>query len=293
MKYDKHVNITSLYQEFSANYDWLSSVARPTDDNRFAEVKSRLETIAQNYNADTNQVTQDFPEREIFLTALEAKRFNEAVDYLRTLNINHLPKRKIRSMCKGPNYHIDEIPALGNSEGRDIQFEFALGAFLKRAGFQVRDFDDIQIEYASALIRYECKRPAIGKNVSARFNDSVSQIEGKIAQQDNEFGVVALSIEKIDDFDKNFFRGNDISRVFDILIQIKNTVVDDLKCNLKIPSNKKILGIHLFVSTFLWNKATGTFMDVSAHFTERTIQEKPMPLYDFLFNAIKEKLEAV
>lgn len=133
----------------------------------------------------------------------------------------------------------------------------------------------------------------MGKNITSRFIDSVAQIEGKIAKQDNEFGIVALSIEKIDDFNKKLFRGDDISRVFDILIEIKNNVLADLKGHLKVPSVKKILGIHLFVSTFLWNKAAGTFMDVSAHFTERTIQEKPMPLYDFLFGAIKEKLEAV
>lgn len=120
MKYGKHVNITSLCQEFSDNYQWLKSAARLADGNRFAEIKSYLEDITQNYNANTNQVMKDFPERKIFLTALEAKRFNEAVGYLRTMNKNHLPIGKIRSMCKGLPYHLDEIPAIGNSEGRDI-----------------------------------------------------------------------------------------------------------------------------------------------------------------------------
>lgn len=164
---------------------------------------------------------------------------------------------------------------------------------MKRAGFQILDFDDIQIEYASSLIRYECKRPALGKNVPTKFNAAVSQLEPKIAQQDNEYGIVALSIEKIDDFDKKLFRGDDISGVFDILIQIKNAVLEDLQHSMKVPSNKKIIGLHLFVSTFLWNKATGTFEDVSAHFTKRTIQNTAMPLYDYLFNTVRERLEAV
>jgi hypothetical protein len=293
MKYDNHVNITSLCLEFSENYQWLKSAARLKEGNRFAEVKSHLEYIAQHYNAKTNQVRKDFEERQIFLTSLEAKRFNEAVDYLRTMNRNHLPIGKIRSMCKGPYYHLNEIPAIGNSEGRDIQFEFALGAFLKKAGFPIHDFDDIQMEYASSLIRYECKRPALRKNVPTRFNDAVSQLERKIAQQDNEYGIVALSIEKIDNFDKKLFRGDDISGVFDILIQIKDAVFEDLQHSIKVPSDKKIIGLHLFVSTFLWNKATGTFVDVSAHFTKRTIQNTEMPLYDYLFNTVRERLEAV
>lgn len=293
MKYDKNVNIASLCQEFAENHRWLDSAARLAAGNRFAKVKRRLEDIAQNYDANTNRVTKEFAEREIFLTSFEARRFNEAVDYLRTINRNRLPIRKIRSMCKGPSYHLDEIPAIGNSEGRDIQFEFALGAFLKRAGFQIQNFDDIQIEYASSLIRYECKRPALGKNVPGRFNEAVSQLERKIAQQDNEYGIVALSIEKIDDFDKKLFCGDDIPGVKDILIKIKNAVLEDLQPYMKVPSNKKIIGLHLFVSTCLWNKAKGTFNDVTLHFTERTVRDPTMPLYDYLFNTVRERLEAV
>ena len=62
---------------------------------------------------------------------------------------------------------------------------------------------------------------------------------------------------------------------------------------MKISSDKKILGLYLFISTFLWNKAKGALMNVSAHFTKSTIQEKIMPLYDYLFNTVREKLEAV
>ena len=150
MECNPQINITSLYHEFSQNYEWIESVARLADGNRFAGVKSRLENIAQHYNANTNQVTEDFEEREVFLTSFEAKRFNQAVGYLRTLNRHHLPVAKIKSMCKGPAYHLEEIPSIGNSEGRDIQFEFILGAQLKSSGLEIQGFDDIQIVYASA-----------------------------------------------------------------------------------------------------------------------------------------------
>ena len=32
-------------------------------------------------------------------------------------------------------------------------------------------------------------------------------------------------------------------------------------------------------------------MDVSAHFTERLIQEPAVPLHDYIFDAVREKLE--
>jgi len=51
------VNMTSLYREFFENYDWIESVARLAAGNRFAGVKSRLQNIAQHYDANTNQGT--------------------------------------------------------------------------------------------------------------------------------------------------------------------------------------------------------------------------------------------
>src|SRR5271157_1243704 len=121
------MNITSLCAEFCQNFVWLDSVIGPSgsDSNRFVGVKNRLENIAANYDAGTNQITKEFSRNELLLTAFEALRFNIAVGYLRTLNIH-------------PS-HIEEIPAVGNSEGRDIQFEFIMGEFLTRAGFQVRE----------------------------------------------------------------------------------------------------------------------------------------------------------
>lgn len=292
MKYDQHLNITSLWQEFLQNYGWLVSVARPLASNRFADIKGRLETIAQNYDPSTNKVTRDFPEREIFLTSYEAKRFNQAIAYLRTLNANHLPIEKMRSMCNGPSYHLEEDRAIFNSEGRDIQFEFILAAVLKRAGFQVEEaFDDIQVSYATSLIRYECKRPASRRNIDGKFDRALSQLERKIAAQENEYGIVALSIERLDDFDQKLFRGGDINGVFDELIRSKDAVLADLQPKFKISSGKRILGLHLFVSTFLWNKGSGTFLDVTAHFTERLVQEPAAPLHDYIFNALREKLE--
>lgn len=291
MKYDVNVNLTTLYDEFVENYAWLETVVKPLDGNRFTGVKSRLEEIVRNYDRTTSQLTKDFPERDVFLTSFEAKRFNQAAGYLRTLNRHHLPIAKIRSMCKGPSYHLEEIPSTGNSEGRNIQFEFILGAFLKKAGFQIQEFDDIQIVYASSLIRYECKRPAFMKNIPVRFDEAVSQLERKIANQENEYGIVALSVEKIDAFDQKLLRGDDITGVFDILIQSKSALLRGLRSRLRLPSRKRILGLHLFVSTFLWNKASGTFMDVSAHFTEKAVQNPAAPLHDYLFDTVRQKLE--
>jgi len=294
MQYDTHVNITALHHDFSQNYEWLESVASLSDNNRFAGVKSRLEEIARNYDASTNQVTRDFQLTEALLTAFEAKRFNQAVGYLRTFNRHHLPIDKIRSMCEGPAYHFEEIPASSNAQGRNIQFEFILGGELKKRGFRIiQEFDDIKIDYASSLIRYECKRLSTSKNFVTRFSEAVDQLATKIDKQGNEYGIIVLSIDKTDNFDLNFFCGNDINGTRDRLNQHKNDVLGNLRDSLRIPSNKKILGIYLFASTWLWDEATGTFIEVSNLYTEMAIQVPTTPLHDYLFNAIKQQLEKV
>ena len=293
MKCDSHINITSLSRNFVDNYEWLNSVAKLPDENRFCEVKISLENIARNYDEHTNQILKDFDRKEIFLTSFEAKRFNQAVDYLRTVNRNHLPITKIRRMCEGPYYHLDENPEIGNSEGRDIQFEFILGAFLKtKAGFSIKDFDDITIEYASSLIRYECKRPAYGKNICKSFDEAVSQLEKKIMVKDNEYGIVALSIDNYDNINEKIFEGNDVHNIYEIFNQIKDKIFGGIKDNIKVPSFKKVIGLHLFISAFMWNREKGQFIDVSSHYTKRTIQEINVELYNYLFNIVKEKLEA-
>jgi hypothetical protein len=285
------VNITSLYREFSENYDWIESVARLAAGNRFAGVKSRLQNIAQHYDANTNQVTEDFEEREAFLTAFEAKRFNDAVGYLRTLNRHHLPVAKIKSMCKGPAYHLEEVPAIGNSEGRDIQFEFILGAQLKRSGLEIQGFDDIQIAYAASRIRYECKRPATERNIAAKFDEAVEQLAEKVAGQENEYGIVALSIEKAGGFDRQFFRGNDRSGVTDIFGQQRRAALDMLGPRLRLTASKKILGLYLCVNTLLWDRAAGQLTDDAALFTEKAVQVPATPLHSYLFDAITGQLE--
>jgi hypothetical protein len=189
-------------------------------------------------------------------------------------------------------------PSLGTRGKNEVrqQYEYyfiASKAFFKtKAGFKVKDFDDITIEYASSLIRYECKRPALGKNICRSFNEAVSQLEHKIAGRDNEYGIVALSVDKIDNINKQVFRGNDINKIFKIFNNMKDNIIDGLGDNIKIASSKKIIGLHLFVSTFMWDRGIGKFIDISSHFTKRTIQERTMELYDYLFNIVREKLEA-
>jgi hypothetical protein len=145
--------------------------------------------------------------------------------------------------------------------------------------------------YASSLIRYECKRPASLRNICGKFDGALSQLARKIATKENEYGFVALSIERLNDFDQKLYRGDDIGGVFDELIRNKDVSIADLQPKLKASSRDRILGLHLFVSTFLWNKGSGAFMDVTAHFTERLIQEPATPLHDYIFNAIRQKLE--
>lgn len=284
-------SLTAIKDLYCENYDWLVAHARIPKENRFLRIKEKISHLALHYNAYTLQVTQDIDRNELFLTVGEARKFNRIIDFFKNIDQSQLPIRGMKSMCKGPAFHVDEKPELHNSEGRDIQFEFLLSSFLSNAGLKVIRFDDIQIDYATTKIRYECKRPTYRKNLRPRFSEAVDQLAEKIAPSQNEYGIVALSIERIDEFNRKLYQGDDIDATIHNLVPIKDMVFDELKDSLALPPEKKIIGLHICINTVLWNKKAGQFNPIEVHFTEKTIMRYRNELHDFLFNSIKDMIE--
>jgi hypothetical protein len=106
----------------------------------------------------------------------------------------------------------------------------------------------------------------------------------------NEYGIVALSIEKTGGFDRQFFV-NDRNAISKILIQQRNVALDILGSRLKLPANKKILGLYLCINTLLWDRAAGQLTDEAALFTEKVVQVPAASLHGYLFDVITGRLE--
>lgn len=291
MRKEHPQTLTDIKDLYCKNYDWLAAHAKIPKENRFLTIKEKIAELALHYDASTHQVTKDMDRNELLLTAYEARKFNRIIDFFKNIDQSQLPIRGMKSMCKGPTFHIDEKPELHNSEGRDIQFEFLLSSFLSNAGLKVIRFDDIQIDYATTKIRYECKRPIYRKNLRPRFSEAVDQLAGKIAPFPNEYGIVAFSIERIDEFDRKLYQGADIEATIHNLVPIKDAVIEELKDSLALPPEKKIIGLHICINTVLWNKKAGQFNPIEVHFTEKARMKQQNELYDFLFDSIKGMIE--
>jgi hypothetical protein len=283
-------SLSKLYREFEDNFSWLCEAAKPPIDNRFRTVLEILSEASSKYDEASRRMTSDFDENPLFMAGYEAFRFNEVVEYLRTIDRSRLPIKKIRAMCKGPTYHHEEIPEIGNSEGRDIQFELILAAHLSYSGFKVTNHDDVQLEYANNVINYECKRPASIKNYKARFDEALNQLELKIGNRENQFGIISFSIEKMNNLHTKMFRGNDIDGVIQVTARMRDEIFKHMRGNLKIASQRNIIGFHLWVNTLIWDKDRGRFTPINVHFTERTQPEKKTEMHDFLLDEIKNVL---
>jgi hypothetical protein len=283
-------SLADINKNYSGNYAWLAECINPPAKNRFEIVRDVLSDAASKYDEKSRRMTSDFDENPLFMAAYEAFRFNEVVGYLRKLNKAHLPIKKIRAMCKGPAYSYEERPESGNSEGRDIQFELILAAHLNRSGLTVSNHDDVQLQYADCTINYECKRPANIKNYKNRFEDALLQLDKKILGHGDQFGIVSFSIEKFDDIHTRMFRGNDTDGVIQITARIRDDILKHMRGNLRIVSSRQIIGFHLWMNTYIWDKDRGRFSPINVHFTERTVPESKIDLHDYLLDEIKIKL---
>lgn len=284
------LSITSLNENFIVNYYWLSNIIKLTtlNNNRIDLIKTKLQDIASNYGK--NGFIKQMDRNDILLTSFEALKIIEVIEYLKTLNKSHLPINKIKCMCEGPIYHLDEKLSNGNSKGRDYQFEFLLGSKLNKLGFEISGFDDIQIKYFSNLIRIECKRPTKNKTAKYGFEQAVNQLYTKIANSPDEYGMIALSIERIDNFDQTLFLGNDVNKVEEKLLNFKNKLLKSMSNNIKIGSNKKIIGLILSIHTLLWDEVSGNFISIEPTFIKKIQTEKTIKIHEYLYNGFMEKL---
>jgi hypothetical protein len=289
MKFPFNATLFDIYPKYLENYAWLESIAKLPDNNRFNILKNKLQYITDNYSK--NGFIKEMDRNEVHLTTYESIKFIDVVDYLKTLDQSQLPINKIKLMCIGPVFHLDEKPEENNSAGRDYQFEFILGSKLKSAGFNINKFDDIQFNLCSNVIRYECKRPSTIKSAKSGFDKAVDQLYRKIADNPKEFGVIAFSIERIDNFYHTLFTGNDIVGVMDSIVRKEKELIKSLRNNLKIGSDKKIIGLHICINSLLWDNVEGRFVPIEMHFTEKVCIEKKIQLYDFLYDEIRDKLE--
>ncbi|MDB5050526.1 MAG: hypothetical protein JWO30_3597 [Fibrobacteres bacterium] len=287
----REVNVTQLNKELLDDLIWLQKIPGCTNLGRYQGIKDRLEEIERNYDASTNRLTADAAEKDLLLSSLEAYELHDVIQFLRKQPSHSLPIKSLQRLLNGPEYHLDEEPKFGGSEGRDIQFELSLGSRIADSGLQVIDYDDVVVNVDGIKVGFQCKRPAYLKTLKQAFEKAVSQLESRISSGRNDYGFVAICLDKVCELDKVLFRGEDHEQVTERLILERNKISHFLRANRKLASSKRIIGVILNIKGLFFNQKIGRFSPVSAIFTERTEQEGPAGEFDRLFSLIATQMK--
>lgn len=104
---------------------------------------------------------------------------------------------KLSRALQGPFRPIDENQ--GNSDGRNIMFELALGAELKLQGADVTLGEpDLTLRLGNISFLVECKRPAADHSIRANIRGAAGQLDVKLrAEADlNARGIIAISVSR-------------------------------------------------------------------------------------------------
>jgi hypothetical protein len=282
MKEFHNLTISNLYKRYVDAYRWISDLVNIPAENRFQEIEDKLKKINE-IVANTGTID----ENELLLASLEAVKFVEVVEYLKTQDKSHLPKANIKRMFEGPTYHTLEQ---NDNHARDIEFEFILGAKLKDSEFNIIGYDDIRIELYKYLIRIECKRPEKEGNIKSRIENAIGQINKKLKAQ-NEYGIVAMSFDRINSNYNKKYLGKNIARIKEEISNEKNRILKQIRNNLKLSSEKHIIGILLCFNAFIWDKEGNNFTILEMYYTQKVDIGKRDQIIDFLYDEFKERME--
>lgn len=114
---------------------------------------------------------------------------------------------KIKLACRIPSLAREK-----DTKPRDHLFELELACFMENKHFGLKAYDDIQILVGNTPLVIECKRLSSPKKVGENLKKAVSQIQEHFnANNDCKKGCVALSFDKIIDFNGNIGKDNNLA----------------------------------------------------------------------------------
>ncbi len=178
---------------------YLTSLGVWRDPVRLQGMIANLKEIEQLRTQHQLATLDSHPRREELVWSLvEALEFSEIFHGIHGYNPD-IVKRLMQTALAGPLHPIDET--LNSNIARNIVFELALGARLRRAGADVTlgQEADLLIKHAGARLYIECKRPLYERSVRQNIKKARAQLRRRfdVEEQDDSLGgLVAISISK-------------------------------------------------------------------------------------------------
>ena len=194
-----------LYAGLLRGKGWFQSVGLPISGNRFGTILANVDLIRQHYGKPSlNDVLQDHPMHELWISLLDAGSFTIIAEQLQNLRSDELPRGRMKEAMSGPLLPHDEEQDGASIQARDALFELELGSRLQARGVSIRGFDDIKFGFDGGEINVQCKRLHSPKTLQQNLDKACSQIAKRIVGTKTR-GLVAIGMDKILETDRNIW----------------------------------------------------------------------------------------
>lgn len=185
--------IKRFTEQLQAAVDWMEAMGVRTESTRFTQYLVQLRDVI----SDPERVARtDDPQFELILEAFDSGAELVSVHReFRTIQSDEFIAR-LSAFAKGTYLQRDEDPKTSSNRARNQGFELYFGAQLSKAGFSVEFPGTSDLQLASPLYRFECKRPQSEKKLKANLKDARNQL-GRLSDSDQSINVIALSVGKL------------------------------------------------------------------------------------------------
>lgn len=179
----------------------------------------------------------------------------------------------LKKILAGPVSHLHESEK--NAGARNFLFEANLGSRLRLSKFPVsfKGSGDVESEFNSALLYFQCKRLLSVKQTRRRISAACKQLRKDYERHsgNNAFGAVGLDITKVTDNNKTLIHGMSVDAVEEILSKSRKEFITKHIESERISYGKKTLGILIRNSCVCLTQNNESFMFVQGY----TFAKKP------------------
>ena len=199
---------------------WLQEHNITPKQNRLAELKTFLQQMDDSWRGGSRQI-EDLKSKlgiEYMIFGLnEASALVEIIKFLSTYPPHNLPRQTIKDMLGGPFLPKDEISGNETVHPRNRQFEIEVAARLGNKGIRIKKFDDVQFDFENKVFSIQCKRLISAGNIVQNIRKAHEQLRQQFSRGNNH-GIIALSIDKLIDSDKNILAVDSVAEAESKLI---------------------------------------------------------------------------
>ncbi len=193
--------------------NWLGQLRINTKSSRLEEVISCIDNLSISWeNGRLEQLISSVDGEYLYYRLSEANAFIYVYNSLKALPDDKIPRKLLKEIILGPFLASDEVPGGANVNNRNFLFEIEMAAKLASKDLKITGFDDVQFTYEHYNFAMQCKRLISSRNIAYNVEKAYGQLKPMLNERNNR-GIIALSIEKIIEADKNLLVVDNVGEI--------------------------------------------------------------------------------